>query len=262
LIYRNLNLKKNARLSLEEQEKKRLKTEYENNLLQAEILASRMQMNPHFLFNCLNSIKYLIQKENFKEAINYLTVFSRFVRSVLETGKKKEIPLNEELELIKKYVQLEENRFDQNFTFNINYVNVSPEETACIHIPPMLVQPFVENAIWHGLLPSKKESKILEIDVVKDQTDGYLIIRDNGVGRNNDKMVPTIDLHKSLGTRLTQDRIDLFNKTCESKISFEIVDLFNDLDEPMGTKVVLSLKGIVKQASLQPNLASYESSDY
>src|SRR5690606_27424904 len=78
LIYRNLNLKKNARLSLEEQEKKRLKTEYENNLLQAEILASRMQMNPHFLFNCLNSIKYLIQKENFKEAINYLTVFSRF----------------------------------------------------------------------------------------------------------------------------------------------------------------------------------------
>src|SRR5690606_7029911 len=75
LISRNLHLKKNARLLLEEQEKKRLKTEYENNLLQAEILASRMQMNPHFLFNCLNSIKYLIQKEDFKEAINYLTVF-------------------------------------------------------------------------------------------------------------------------------------------------------------------------------------------
>lgn len=262
LIYRNLNLKKNARLSLEEQEKKRLKTEYENNLLQAEILASRMQMNPHFLFNCLNSIKYLIQKENFKEAINYLTVFSRFVRSVLETGKKKEIPLSEELDLIKKYVQLEENRFDQNFTFNINYINVMPDETACILIPPMLVQPFVENAIWHGLLPSKKESKILEIDVVKDQTDGYLIIRDNGVGRNNDKMVPTVDLHKSLGTKLTQDRIDLFNKTCKSTISFDIVDLYNDLHEPIGTKVVLSLKGIVKQEPSAYNPVSYESSDH
>jgi tetratricopeptide (TPR) repeat protein len=262
LIYRNLNLKKNARLLLQEQEKKRLKTEYENNLLQAEILASRMQMNPHFLFNCLNSIKYLIQKENFKEAINYLTVFSRFVRSVLETGQKKEIPLNEELELIKKYVQLEENRFDQNFTFNINYMNVSPEDTACILIPPMLLQPFVENAIWHGLLPSKRETKVLEIDIVRDNTDGHLIIKDNGVGRKNDKMVPTVDLHKSLGTRITQDRIDLFNKTCQSTISFEIVDLYNDLHEPMGTKVILSLKGIVKRESLDHNLVSYESSDY
>lgn len=262
LIYRNLNLKKNARLLLEEQEKKRLKTEYENNLLQAEILASRMQMNPHFLFNCLNSIKYLIQKEDFKEAINYLTVFSRFVRAVLETGKRKEIPLNEELDLIKKYVQLEENRFDQNFTFNINYINVRPEDTACILIPPMLLQPFVENAIWHGLLPSKRETKMLEIEIVRDHTDGYLTITDNGVGRNKDKMGPTVDLHKSLGTRITQDRIDLFNKACQSSISFEIVDLYNDLHEPMGTKVILSLKGIVKQEYLDHNLVSYESSDY
>jgi tetratricopeptide (TPR) repeat protein len=262
LIYRNLNLKKNARLSLQEQEKKRLQTEYENNLLQAEILASRMQMNPHFLFNCLNSIKYLIQKENFKEAINYLTVFSRFVRSVLETGKKKEIPLNEELELIKKYVQLEENRFDQNFTFNIKYVNVEPADTACILIPPMLLQPFVENAIWHGLLPSRKEKKMLEIEIVRDQMDGYLIIKDNGVGRNSNKLGPTVDLHKSLGTRITQDRIDLFNKTSESTISFEIVDLYNDLDQPIGTKVILSLKGIIKQEHLNLNLASYENSDY
>lgn len=262
LIYRNLNLKKNARLSLQEQEKKRLSTEYENNLLQAEILASRMQMNPHFLFNCLNSIKYLIQKENFKEAINYLTVFSRFVRSVLETGKKKEIPLNEELDLIRKYVQLEENRFDQNFTFNINYVNVEPADTACILIPPMLLQPFVENAIWHGLLPSKKEKKILEIQIVRDQCDGYLIIKDNGVGRNNDKLGPTVNLHKSLGTRITQDRIDLFNKTSKSTISFEIVDLYDDLDKATGTKVILSLKGIIKPEFLNQNLASYESSDY
>lgn len=263
LIYRNLNLKKNAKLSLQEQEKKRLQTEYENNLLQAEILASRMQMNPHFLFNCLNSIKYLIQKENFKEAINYLTVFSRFVRSVLETGKKKEIPLNEELELIRKYVQLEENRFDQNFIFNISYVNVDPADTACIFIPPMLLQPFVENAIWHGLLPSKKEKKILEIEIKRDQGDGYLMIRDNGVGRKNHKLGPTVDLHKSLGTRITQDRIDLFNKTSQSKISFEIVDLYNDLDQPTGTQVILTLKGIIHTESLNPkNLASYESSDY
>lgn len=262
LIYRNLNLKKNARLSLQEEEKKRLKTEYENNLLQAEILASRMQMNPHFLFNCLNSMKYLIQTEKFKEAINYLTVFSRFVRSVLETGKKKEIPLSEELELIRKYVQLEENRFDQNFIFHINYVNVAPEDTACILIPPMLLQPFVENAIWHGLIPSKKDKKILEIEIIRDNNDGYLIIKDNGVGRNNNKVGPTVDLHKSLGTRITQDRIDLFNKTCQSIISFEIVDLYDDQQASVGTKVILSLKGIIKAEALQPKIASYESSNY
>src|SRR5690554_1176558 len=262
LIYRNLNFKKNAKLTLQEQEKKRLQTEYENNLLQAEILASRMQMNPHFLFNCLNSIKYLIQTEKFKEAINYLTVFSRFVRSVLETGKKKDIPLSEELDLIKKYVKLEENRFDQNFTFNINYVGVDPEETACILIPPMLLQPFVENAIWHGLLPSKKEKKILEIDIVKDRTNGHLIIRDNGVGRNNQKSVPTVDLHKSMGTRITQDRIDLFNKNSDAMISFEIMDLHTDLGEPMGTKVILTLEGIIKEETLTNQTASYESSHY
>jgi len=262
LIYRNLNLKKNAKLSLQEQEKRRLQTEYENNLLQAEILASRMQMNPHFLFNCLNSIKYLIQTEKFQEAINYLTVFSRFVRSVLETGKKKDIPLSEELDLIKKYVKLEENRFDQNFIFNINYLGVDPEETACIRIPPMLLQPFVENAIWHGLLPSKKEKKILDIDISREKTTGRLLIKDNGVGRNRNKVVPTVDLHKSMGTRITQDRIDLFNKNSEGMISFDIIDLHDDSNQPMGTQVILTLEGIIKEETVTNNIAPYESSHY
>ncbi len=127
----------------------------------------------------------------------------------------------------------------------------------------MLLQPFVENAIWHGLLPSKKEKKILEIEIKRDQGDGYLMIRDNGVGRKNHKLGPTVDLHKSLGTRITQDRIDLFNKTSQSKISFEIVDLYNDLDQPTGTQVILTLKGIIHtEEYLDHNLVSYESSDY
>lgn len=256
LIYRNLNFKKNSRLLLQEQERKRLRTEYENNLLQAEILASRMQMNPHFLFNCLNSIKYLIQTQKFTEAINYLTIFSRFVRSVLETGKKKDIALSEELDLIKKYVHLEENRFDQNFVFNINYIGMEPSLMEEIHIPPLLLQPFVENAIWHGLLASKKEKKRLDISVERDGVDILIIVEDNGVGRRNLKVGPTVDLHKSMGTRMTQDRINLFNKNSECKISFEIMDILKDLNESLGTKVIITLRGITKRKdSFESNLS-------
>lgn len=247
LIYRNLNLKKNIKLSLKEQEKKRLQIEYENNLLQAEILASRMQMNPHFLFNCLNSIKYLIQTEKYKEAINYLTVFSRFVRSVLEMGKKKDISLTEELDLIRKYVQLEENRFDQNFIFTIRYIGLESEGMGAIFIPPMLLQPFVENAIWHGLLSSKREKKILDVRITKVKDDILIVIEDNGVGRKNPRLGPTVDLHKSMGTRITQDRINLFNKNSENRISFEIIDLVNDLKDSVGTKVVIRLSAIMKE---------------
>lgn len=159
LSLRNLNLKKNLAIQQEEQKRKEMEAAYQNDLLQAEILATRMQMNPHFLFNCLNSIKLLIQKEQKKEAIKYLTTLSRFVRDILQTSKMPTVSLEEELELTKKYIQLEENRFEENLDFEICLKHILEEDLKNTKVPPMILQPFVENSIWHGLIPSESELK-------------------------------------------------------------------------------------------------------
>jgi tetratricopeptide (TPR) repeat protein len=235
---KTLNIKKNTKILLQEQEKRRLKTVYENNLLQAEILASRMQMNPHFLFNCLNSIKFLIQTGTYKEAIKYLTTFSRFVREILESGKKNSISLKEELELIKKYVALEKNRFDHDLQFEIILHNVGETTFNEVEIPPMLLQPFIENAIWHGLLPSKNQEKKLVLGIMQKGQDVVIRITDNGVGRGTNG---GNSLHESMGTKITQERITLFNKYKDKKISFGFEDLKHKDGTPLGTRVNVHL---------------------
>ncbi|MCC5920692.1 MAG: histidine kinase [Cyclobacteriaceae bacterium] len=242
LAYRNISIKKNAKIKLKEEEKKRIQSEYEKNLLQAEVLASRMQMNPHFLFNCLNSIKYLIQKEEAEKAIKYLTTFSRFIRSILESGKQKQISLFEELEIVTKYILLEENRFDENFTFQLEN-ECTDQESKEIPIPPLLLQPFVENAIWHGLLPDNKPIKKLTIRVKqKDQSKVSIEIEDNGVGRKEIEKSGS-NLHKSMGTKITQDRIDLFNQTGNLKVQFQTIDLTDHNGNRSGTKIIIDLIG-------------------
>ncbi len=237
---KTLNIKKNTKILLQEQEKRRLKTVYENNLLQAEILASRMQMNPHFLFNCLNSIKFLIQTGTLREAIRYLTTFSRFIREILESGKKNCISISEELELIRKYVALEKNRFEQELQFDIIFEGVDENVISGVEIPPMLLQPFVENAIWHGLLPSKNEEKKLQLAIWQEGQDVIISITDNGVGRGAHA---GNTLHQSMGTKITQERIALFNIYKDKKISFGFEDLRDKEGVPLGTRVNILLGG-------------------
>ncbi|WP_114749449.1 tetratricopeptide repeat-containing sensor histidine kinase [Pleomorphovibrio marinus] len=241
---KNLNIKKNTMILLQEQEQKRLKTVYENNLLQAQILASRMQMNPHFLFNCLNSVKYLIQTGTYKEAIRYLTTFSRFVREILESGKKTTISLKGELDLIDRYVRLERNRFDQELLFELSMEGITEDDLEGIEVPPMLLQPFVENAIWHGLLPSARAEKKLQLSVAKEGEDIRIVLTDNGVGRSN---IGGNTLHKSMGTKITRERIALFNKDKIKKISFGFVDLKDKAGIALGTQVVIQLGKNVRQ---------------
>ena len=231
--------KKKTALLLAAQEKERLQAVYERDLAQAEMMASRMQMNPHFLFNCLNAINYLIQKGENEKATKYLIVFSRFVRQVLETSRNHVVPLNEELTLIKHYLMLEENRFDYNFSYNIS---VNDEEKAKeIFIPPMLLQPFIENAILHGLLPSKKEKKELNINVVFHNNLCEIIIEDNGVGKDEEKRFKKSISHKSMGTKITQDRIDLHNKNFDNHIGFKTIVNKDENGLPTGTRVTIIL---------------------
>lgn len=249
--YRNVRIRRKANALLQKREKERLQAVYEKNLAQTEMLAARMQMNPHFLFNCLNSIKVLIQKDQNKKATSYLVVFSRFIRMVLERGKNHVIPLTEELELIRSYLKLEKNRFDQDFSYHINIQ--SQEDLGHIYLPPLLLQPFVENAIWHGLLPSRRDQKQLQIDIDRSNGTVEIIIDDNGVGRSANRLPDESARsgRKSMGMEITQERIDLFNENYDFDISCNILDKKEPDGTPTGTRVVICLDKIEEQTPIE-----------
>lgn len=240
LTLRNLNLKKNIRLQEEEQKRERLKQEYQRNLWQAEILASRMQMNPHFLFNCLNSVKFLIQQQHNREAIKYLTTLSKFMRELLQTGKMQSIPLMQELELAQKYIHLEAIRFDQQLDFQLDMQEMDATLLDGIAVPPMVLQPFIENAIWHGLVPSPSANKKLNIHLNIMDNKLVISIEDNGVGRQHKKNL-TGTTHKSMGVEITEDRIALFNKINQAHLQVQTEDLLDDGQQPSGTRVNLQI---------------------
>ncbi|RAV29556.1 hypothetical protein DN748_08675 [Sinomicrobium soli] len=235
---KNRNARKKTEELLIEAESERLKAVYEKNLAEAEILASQMRINPHFLFNCLNSIKNLIQHNRNKQAIKYLVMLARFSRLVLETASKPVHSLSEELDLIKYYIELEKNRFDDSFSYTID--NPLEEQGEQICLPSLLLQPFVENAIWHGLLPGNKEVKILSIAVEGTEYETKIRIDDTGVGRFFASR--TGKQHKSRGTEINDKRISLFNKNHPNTIYYEYIDKKDDLGNALGTTVIIHIK--------------------
>ena len=237
---RNIKLKKKSELLFAAKEKERLKALYERDLAQAEMQASRLQLNPHFLFNCLNGINFLIQKKDNEKATNYLIVFSRFLRMVLETSKNPVISLQEELTLIRHYLTLESNRFDGNFSYNLSIEN--EEKTKHILVPSLLLQPLVENAILHGLLPSEKEKKELKINVSFNNKETVIVIDDNGVGSSKGGSHTKENSHQSMGTKITQDRIKLFNKNYNGNIYYNTVTKSGLDGFQNGTRVTINLK--------------------
>ncbi len=229
---------------LAEQEKKHLEAVFEKELAEAEILTRSLQINPHFLFNCLNAIKYLIQSHQNQKASKYLVIFSRFIRQILETSQQKLVTLKEELEITERYLTLEAIRFDHHFNFKI----VGKEEVQLenIKIPPLLLQPFVENAVWHGLLPSNREKKNIDINLF--QRDKKLVIRieDNGVGRQHTPANSQKDISKSIGIHLTKERIRLYNQVYQNALNCEIIDKVDDDGTPLGTVVEVTLQNLPK----------------
>ncbi|QAA80637.1 tetratricopeptide repeat protein [Aequorivita sp. H23M31] len=240
LQFRNYRTRKITSAKINLAEKEKMQTIYERNLAQAEILVTRLRVNPHFLFNSLNAINYLIQSGQNDKAVQYLEIFSHYTRMVLDTSNQQLIPLEDELELSEHYLLLEENRFENNFSFSI--VSEDVEDIDSILIPPLLLQPFLENAIWHGLLTSPREEKILEVRVVHKEDLTQVIIEDNGAGRNNKPKRTSIKTHKSMGVQIINERIDLYNKTHSGQISYDIVDKKDENGNSLGTQIILNLK--------------------
>ncbi|WP_461533085.1 histidine kinase [Sinomicrobium sp.] len=223
---------------LQEQERKRLAAEYERNLIRSEIQAKQAQINPHFIFNNLNAIKYLILQQESGKAIKYLVRFSRFIRAVLDRAEEDIIPLERELMMVYDYLELEKKRFNDDFTFRIeNHI----DNSGC-YIPPLLLLPFIENAIWHGLLTSEKEEKQLLITVGNTCPGIKITIEDNGVGRDRILSGTSGKIQGSMGIPLTRERIRLFNhNNNDKKITLNIVDLKDEYNNALGTRVELLL---------------------
>ena len=208
-----------------------------NNLLALKSL--RTQMNPHFIFNALNSVNSFIAQNDERTANRYLTDFSTLMRSVLVNSEEDFISLTKELELLNLYLKLEHSRFKDKFDYELNVDDRIEQDL--FQIPPMLLQPYIENAVWHGLR-YKKEKGFLKVALVKKDDETIIIeITDNGIGRTKSAELKTEHQKKqqSKGLNNIKQRIKILNEMYKDKVDVLIEDLY---DDKTGTKVILTLK--------------------
>lgn len=204
----------------------------------------RLQMNPHFLFNSLSAIQHLIVSQQTTKAYKYLTVFSNFLRTLLNFAEKNFIPLDEEIKILKMYIELESLRFDQSFNYEIIVDETLANDE--VLIPTLMIQPFAENAIWHGLL-HKEGDKKLSIRFNNNSSEDFLtcIIEDNGVGRASSEGIQknriSSAVHQSKGIGIIRERLDLMQQKTGKPAAVEIIDLQNDKNEPEGTRVIITI---------------------
>ena len=231
-----------ARINLmrqDEHEAAQQKMELQNQVLQIESKALRAQMNPHFIFNCLNSIKSLIQEAEHKKAIHYLTLFASFIRNVLHYSEEKQISLDQEIEISRLYLEMEKLRFENSFTYQIE--SDPSIDTSFIRVPPMILQPFLENAIWHGLM-HKTGKRLLKLEVRAEGEFVKCVVDDNGVGRKQAAILQTNTHtgHRSFGTKLIQDRLGINKEMFDHHFEVNIIDKMAN-GVAAGTRVEISL---------------------
>jgi len=202
------------------------KSIYEKRMAETEMQALRSQMNPHFLFNSLNSLEYLIMSNDEPKATGYLAKFSKLLRMILNHSREESITLEEELMALRYYLDIEAMRLGDDFKYMIQVEK--KVDTERVVIPPLLLQPFVENAIWHGLMPSDQTNKMLTVRIRPVSTDRIEFeIEDNGIGRKKaaEMRERSTVKRKSYGMDITQQRIELFNKNYPTQLSIEVFDL-------------------------------------
>lgn len=200
--------------------------------------ALRAQMNPHFLFNSLNSIQSLIATDRNAEASIYLAKFSRLMRRILQNSRQAFISLNQEIEFLDNYIELEQRRFTEAFEYEIRE---EVEDAHFVMIQPMVIQPFIENAIIHGLLRQAQKGKL---SVVFQEYSEYLIrcvIEDNGIGRKAAAAFKTDEKQESLGVKITEERLQQFIKDKNAGPAVRYVDLNDEQGQPTGTRVEVLL---------------------
>jgi two-component system, LytTR family, sensor kinase len=208
-------------------------------LSNAKLQALRSQMNPHFIFNCLNSIDNLIQMDEKEKATLYLSKFAKLIRSILENSAHNTVPCWKDMETLQLYLELEALRFDHKFSYTVEVANEIINGD--YKVPTLLIQPFVENAIHHGLLNKIKGEKKLMVKVLVAGNKIHYIIEDNGVGRIMAAAYKQLNkpATQSMGMQLTADRINLFNRQANGSV--KITDLYDENKYAIGTKVEVEI---------------------
>jgi LytS/YehU family sensor histidine kinase len=223
----------------EESKREKEKLEMEKSIIELEQEAARLQMNPHFIFNSLNSIQGFIATNDAFQAKKYLAKFARLMRLILENAREEYIPLQNEADMLENYLELEKLSKNNKFEFSINLSKDINTET--LEIPPMMIQPFVENAIIHGIKRKEGQGRI-EINFNTKSSLLICEVIDNGIGRQ--KSFETKDKnskHKPTGMLVTKKRLEQLKILTGFEAGYEIIDLMDDNSNPAGTKVVISI---------------------
>lgn len=207
----------------------RKEAELNEQILDAEMKAFRSQMNPHFVFNSLNSIRHYASNNNYQLADEYLVKFASLMRQVFENADQKKVPLSEDLNALNLYVQLEAFRLNNKFECNIKVDNNIDKENTLV--PPLILQPFVENSIWHGIAPGEKRG-VISVQISKNKDMLCCLIEDDGLGIKNGDNKPK---RKTSGINVTHTRIELLNKLHNTNASVKLSPL------PIGTRVEINL---------------------
>lgn len=217
-------------------------TQFQNKLNELSLSSLRAQMNPHFIFNCLNSIKFFTEHNEKEKASEYLSKFSKLIRNILEFSREESTILSSELETLELYLSLESLRFNNKLTYEI--IVDKNVDVDFIEIPPLIIQPYVENAIWHGLMHKESGGKI-GVNIKQENEQNFLVItiEDDGIGREKSQLIQKEKNahHKSFGTKISQERLDLLNINNEKKASITILDLKGDDDTISGTRVLIKI---------------------
>ncbi|MEY4877572.1 MAG: hypothetical protein RL708_2722, partial [Bacteroidota bacterium] len=216
------------------------KNKLEKELQQSTLASIKSQMNPHFLFNALNTIQSYIYQNDKQNASQYLGKFSELTRMILEMSNREKVSLTEEIKALKLYLELEQLRFEEKLKHEIVVAKTVDEEM--IHIPSMLIQPYVENAIKHGLL-HKKDNWLLHILFERKENTLVVTVDDNGIGRKRSQELQKLKLkqHQSFAMSANEKRLNILNKGLEKPIALQIIDKTNDSGEACGTTVILNI---------------------
>jgi len=247
IIFRNFILKRRNekqrlehKLELQQLESEKTKSELQQQATDLEMQALRAQMNPHFIFNSLNSINRFILQNNRQQASEYLTKFSKLVRMILQNSQASLITLESELESLQLYLEMEALRFNYHFAYKISVPKNL--DIDMLKVPPLIIQPYVENAIWHGLM-HKEEKGQLDIEVSQENNYLFFKITDDGIGRKQSAALASKSAtkHKSMGLRITADRIAMMETANEIESPVTINDLVNADGSAAGTEVIIKM---------------------
>jgi len=216
--------------------KRRREAETQSKIMHLRMQAINAQMNPHFIFNCIHSIQNFISTADMQKADDYLLVFAKLIRKVLDNSTQETVTLEDDLEVLKDYVALEKLRLNFPLEFKINVdENIAVDQ---IYIPPLLIQPIVENAIIHGIKPLHKNGSIF-INIAKGDKEIKIQVQDNGIGRPKEKTATTN--RKSYGIPLTKERLQHLSKAARQKSDYTTEDVYNNANESEGTRVTITI---------------------